>query len=96
MRAGYCRFEHADQIRLPPRRLPGSLVLAVDEESEAAIEAEQQGWLGEAEGLKVSLAATDAKLAQVDGLIARRDAAVSLGMPAFRDIVGRTTVADRT
>ena len=55
------------------------------------IEAEQQGWLGEAEGLKVSLAAANAKLAQVDGLIARRDAAVGLGMPAFPDIAGRTT-----
>ena len=28
MRAGYCRFEHADQIRLSPRRSPGSLVPA--------------------------------------------------------------------
>jgi transposase len=28
MRAGYCRFEHADQIRLSPCRPPGSLVPA--------------------------------------------------------------------
>jgi hypothetical protein len=28
MRAGYCRFEHADQIRLFPCRSPGSLVPA--------------------------------------------------------------------
>jgi hypothetical protein len=48
------------------------------------------------EGLKVSLAAADAKLAQVDGLIARRQAAVSLGMPAFRDIAGRTTTSTST
>ena len=53
-------------------------------------EAEQQGWLGEAEGLKVSLAAADTKLTQVDMLIARRDTAVSLGMPAFPDIAAQT------
>ena len=52
-------------------------------------EAQREGWLGEAEGLKVSLAAAEAKLAQVDGLIARRHDAVSLGMPSFPDIAGR-------
>jgi hypothetical protein len=31
-------------------------------------EAEREGWTGEAEGLKVSLAAANAKLAQADGL----------------------------
>ena len=53
-------------------------------------EARREGWIGEAEGLKVSLAAANAKLAQADGLAARRNAAVSLGIPAFRDIAGRT------
>ena len=53
-------------------------------------EAQREGWLGEAEGLKVSLAAAEAKLAQVDGLIARRRDAVSLSMPSFPDIAGRT------
>jgi hypothetical protein len=53
-------------------------------------EAHREGWLGEAEGLKVSLAAAEAKLAQVDGLIARQRDAVSLGMPSFPDIAGRT------
>jgi len=53
-------------------------------------EAERENWTGEAEGLKVSLAAADAKLAQADGLIARR-AATHLGIPAYRDIAGRTT-----
>ena len=56
-------------------------------------EAQHEGWIGEAEGLKVSLAAANAKLAQVDGLAARRTAAVGLGMPAFRDIAGRTATA---
>ena len=54
-------------------------------------EAHREGWLGEAEGLKVSLAAAEAKLAQADGLIARRRDAVSLGMPTFPDIAGRSS-----
>jgi hypothetical protein len=53
-------------------------------------EAQREGWTGEAEGLKVSLAAANAKLAQVDGLVSRRDTAVHLGVPAFRDIAGRS------
>jgi hypothetical protein len=54
-------------------------------------EAQREGWLGEAEGLKVSLAAAEAKLVQVNGLVARRREAVSLGMPTFPDIAGRTS-----
>ena len=45
-------------------------------------EAEREGWLGEAEGLRFSLAGADDKLAQID----RRSqvpAAVTLGMPGF-------------
>ncbi|GAA2341281.1 hypothetical protein [Dactylosporangium salmoneum] len=54
-------------------------------------EAEREGWGGEAEGLKVSLAAAKAKLTQLDNLIARRSTAVNLGMPTFADIAMRTT-----
>ena len=53
-------------------------------------EAEREGWTGEAEGLRVSLAAAEAKLAQADGLLARRAAAVDLGIPAYRDIAATT------
>ncbi|MEU6511832.1 hypothetical protein [Streptomyces sp. NPDC046942] len=59
------------------------------------IETEREGWAGEAEGLKTSLAAANAKLAQLDNLIARRTAAVNLGMPAFRDIAGRHATTER-
>jgi hypothetical protein len=52
-------------------------------------EAEREGWTGEAEGLRVSLAAADAKLVQLDDR-ARRTTTISLGIPAFRDIAGRT------
>ena len=53
-------------------------------------EAEREGWLGEIEGLKVSLAGTEDKLAQVDTSLQRREQAVHLGMPAFPDIAGRS------
>jgi hypothetical protein len=56
-------------------------------------EAQREGWLGEAEGLKVSLAAARQKLAQLDDLAARRSA-VQLGMPGFPDIASRSTVTD--
>lgn len=51
-------------------------------------EAEQQGWLGEAEGLRVSLAA-EGKLSELDER-ARRASVINLGIPAFRKIAGRT------
>jgi hypothetical protein len=53
-------------------------------------EAESQRWLGEAEGLKVSLAGARAKLAQMDQITARRDHTVQLGIPSFTDAAGRT------
>jgi integrase len=52
-------------------------------------EAEHEGWLGEAEGLKVRLSAGRQKLAQLDEL-ARRRSAIHLGMPGFTDIASRT------
>ena len=54
-------------------------------------EARQQGWAGEAEGLEVSLAAANVKLAQLDEQVTRRDTAVSLGMPTFGDIAGQAS-----
>jgi Phage integrase family len=53
-------------------------------------EAEREGWLGEIEGLKISLAGTEDKLAQIDATLQRQDQAVHLGMPAFPDIAGRS------
>ncbi len=43
-------------------------------------EAEREGWLGEAEGLKISLAGAKDKLAQMNR---RSPAATDLGMPAL-------------
>jgi hypothetical protein len=53
-------------------------------------EAESARWLGEAEGLKVSLAGASSKLRQMDEITARRTATVSLGMPGFADAACRT------
>jgi hypothetical protein len=44
-------------------------------------EAEREGWLGEIEGLKISLAGADDKLAQIDRRA--RDQPVDLGIPAI-------------
>ncbi|MGH3252504.1 MAG: hypothetical protein ACRDOI_40690 [Trebonia sp.] len=53
-------------------------------------EAEREGWAGEAEGLKVSLAAAISKLAQADAATARQARHVHLGIPAYRDIAAAT------
>ena len=53
-------------------------------------EAESHRWYGEAEGLKVSLAGANAKLAQMDQITIQRDKAVQLGIPSFTDTAGRT------
>jgi integrase len=54
-------------------------------------EAESHRWLGEAEGLKVSLSGARAKLAQMDQITARRDQTVQLGIPTFTDVAGRAS-----
>jgi hypothetical protein len=59
-------------------------------------EAEREGWVGEAEGLRVSLAAAKDKLAQIDRAIQRRTSAIELGIPRYRDLAGRTTTAPPT
>jgi len=56
-------------------------------------EAEREGWAGEAEGLKVSLAAATSKLAQADATTARRAQHAHLGIPAYRDIAAATLAA---
>jgi hypothetical protein len=45
-------------------------------------EAEREGWLGEVEGLKISLAGANDKLAQIDRR-SQTPATVSLGMPGL-------------
>jgi hypothetical protein len=57
-------------------------------------DAKREGWTGEAEGLKVSLAAANNKIAQAEMSAARRAEAVSLGIPAYRDIAATTLTAE--
>jgi hypothetical protein len=52
-------------------------------------EARREGWAGEVEGLKVSLAGAQHKLAQLDEM-ARRASTVHIGIPSFGDVAGRT------
>jgi len=59
-------------------------------------EAESHRWLGEAEGLKVSLAGADAKLAQMDQITAHRNHTVQLGIPTFTDTAARTITSNTT
>lgn len=56
-------------------------------------EAESKGWLGEAEGLRVSLDGAREKLAQMDLIAERRANAVNIGMPSFAEAAGRTATA---
>ncbi|MDX3524714.1 hypothetical protein [Streptomyces scabiei] len=56
-------------------------------------EAEKEGWLGEVDGLKVSLAGAVQKLAQLDERT-RRTITVNLGMPSFPDVAGRQVAID--
>jgi Phage integrase family len=94
--ASPCQHEHAC-VRCPLLR-PDPAQRDRLEEIQANLhdriaEAEHEGWLGEVEGLKVSLAGTEDKLAQLDTALRRREQAVHLGMPAFPDIAGRSVPA---
>jgi hypothetical protein len=92
-----CLHEHScircPLIRAAPAQRP-RLVDIRDNLIDRITEAEREGWGGEAEGLKVSLAAANAKLAQLDNLITHRAAAIHLGMPTFPDIAGRHVTTD--
>lgn len=87
-----CIHEHSC-IRCPlPRLDPAQrprLASIRDNLTARIDEAHREGWTGEAQGLQVSLAAANQKLAQLDQLAARR-ATIHLGMPALPDLAGRT------
>jgi integrase len=69
------------------------LVEIRDNLAERISEAESKGWLGEAEGLRVSLDGAREKLAQMDLIAERRANAVNIGMPSFAEAAGRTATA---
>ncbi|MYS81779.1 site-specific integrase [Embleya scabrispora] len=83
-----CIHEHAcvrcSMLRPDPAQRPRLAELR-DNLAARIAEAEREGWLGEVEGLNVSLAGAEAKLAQIN------DSSVHLGMPDLSRIAGRTT-----
>ncbi|WP_239090095.1 site-specific integrase [Sphaerimonospora thailandensis] len=91
-----CIHEHSclrcPLLRPDPTQLPrlteirDNLLARIDE-------ARQQGWLGEVDGLKVSLSAANNKIAQIEESARRRP--TELGMPTFRDIAPHT-ISPRT
>lgn len=58
---------------------------------ERIAEAESNGWLGEAEGLRVRLDGAREKLAQMDLIAERRTTAVRVGVPTVSQAAGRAT-----
>ncbi|MGW8742018.1 tyrosine-type recombinase/integrase [Streptomyces sp. NPDC055794] len=56
-------------------------------------EAEQEGWLGEIEGIQVSLAGAEEELTQLDAEQVRQRQVIDLGMPRFSQIATRISTA---
>jgi hypothetical protein len=87
-----CIHEHSclrcPLLRPDPAERP-RLVKILDNLLERIAEAETQRWLGEAEGLRVSLTGAEAKPAQMDQIAARRASAVNLGIPTYGEAAGR-------
>jgi hypothetical protein len=88
-----CIHEHSC-VRCPLLRVDPSqrqrLIDIRDNLTARIAEAEREGWLGEAEGLRVSLAAAKDKLSQADITVQRRTIAIELGMPNFPKIAAQT------
>jgi Phage integrase family len=93
-----CIHEHSclrrPLLRPSPAQRPRILEIR-DNLRERIAEAEREGWHGEVDGLQVSLAGAQTKLAQLDQM-ARRAAITHLGMPTFHQIAGREVSAAST
>jgi hypothetical protein len=87
-----CIHEHAC-LRCPllrPDPAQRSRLAEIRDNLHARIaEARQQGWLGEVDGLQISLTGARQKIAQLDH-IATTTTSTYLGMPTFPQIAGRT------
>ncbi|MFE6787850.1 integrase [Streptomyces sp. NPDC057680] len=80
-----CIHEHACvrcSLLRPDPTQRGRLVEIQDNLVDRITEAEREGWPGEIEGLRVSLAATESKINQID--TASPGGLVNLGLPALR------------
>jgi hypothetical protein len=74
--------ERCSLLRIDRAQRP-CLILIHDSLAARVTEAMAQGWLGELEGLRVSLATVTEKLQSLDARITRQPAVTDLGMPAF-------------
>ncbi len=87
-----CIHEHAclrcSLLRPDPAQRP-RLVEIRDNLHARIAEARQQGWLGEVDGLQISLVGAREKLAQLDQIATKRTS-TALGMPSFPQIAGRS------
>ena len=90
-----CIHEHSclrcPLLRPSPSQRP-RIVEIRDNLLDRIAEAQREGWHGEVEGLRVSLAGAETKLAQLDQMT-RRATTVNLGMPTFGEIAGRAVTA---
>lgn len=90
-----CVHEHSclrcSLLRPDPAQRPRILEIR-DNLTARIAEAQHEGWLGEVEGLQVSLAGAEQKLTQLDDR-ARRSTTIALGLPSFSAIAGRTVTA---
>lgn len=84
-----CQHEHAclrcSLLRPDPSQIE-RLTEIITNLSDRIDEAEDQGWLGEVDGLKISLAGAEAKLRQMTKQLDRRDEPVELGLPRLRPV----------
>jgi hypothetical protein len=89
-----CIHEHAC-VRCPllrPDPAQRSRIEEIRDNLEARIiEAKREGWLGEIEGLQVSLIGAKNKLTQLDASSKGRATNIELGIPSFTEIAGRAT-----
>lgn len=85
-----CSHEHAC-VRCPmlrPDPAQRARLLEIRDNLRARIaEAEREGWLGEIEGLQISLAGAEAKITQVDATTGRGHKTVKLGLPTFGQVM---------
>jgi len=93
-----CAHEHAC-VRCPllrPDTAQRSRLQEIRDNLIARIaEAEQEGWLGEVEGRRTSLAATNEKLTQLSDRATKHSAAPDLGIPRFDQVANRETTTVR-
>ena len=86
--------ERCSLLRIDPAQRP-RLIIIRDSLSARLAEASQQGWLGELEGLQVSLATVTEKLQALDARLSRPPAVTDLGMPSFTAPSAARTAASR-